>query len=1098
MDRDPFKTQHEVGSSVVSELSAAGFEDAEEIGRGGFAIVYRCKQVALDRVVAVKALTAELDENRERFVREQHAMARLTGHPNIVGVLHVGETPGGVLYLVMQYHRRGSLEARIKRVGLLTLGEVLRVGVKIAGALETAHRLKILHRDVKPSNILLTDYGEPALSDFGIARMSGAFKTFTGTFTGSPAFTAPEILSGDPPTEASDVYELGATLFSALTGHAAFERRSGEQVVTQFLRIATEPAPDLREAGIPHDVAAVVEAAMVRDPKDRPALRTWGEQLQQLQSRHGFPVDKMALHGEPDTEQAALRPMVSAGERRSPGNLQPELTSFVGRRREIAAIKQSIPASRLVTLTGIGGVGKTRLARRVAHDLRRSFPDGTSMIELGDVREPDTLINFVAHALGVPNVATRDLQATLVQYLRDRHQLVVLDNCEHLRDACGQLVNEILCGTAHVRILATSREPLGVTGEHTYPVPPLSIPDTANVAATVGGDVYRFEAVELFEERAAAVIPGFHLDARSKAVAAELCQRLDGLPLAIELAAVRLRALSIEEIVARLEDRYRLLKSGSRGGSPRHQTLRAAIDWSYDLCDAREKAMWARVSVFTGGFDLEAAEAVCPDESIPREDVLDVLASLIDKSIVTREDDGSHARYRFLETIREYGREKLVETGLEAEFRRRHRDHYLRLAEESETSWFGTDQVAWSERLQSNQANLTGALDYCLTSGEFREGLRMAAALCFFWNACGHLRDGRYWLGRALNADGTPSAERAKALWVNGWDAITQGDDENAKRYFDECMELADLLNDETARAFAIQFRGAGVAFTGDLPKAKQLLEEAVAYHRRSDTLSSLSVIGLTQLAFVCCLTGDVDRAITLCEEALEVCEQHQERWTLSWTLWVLGLTRWARQEFTEASESLERALTVKWSLNDWLGVSHCVQLLAWIAVESGELERAATLFGASPSIWEAIGAQLFGMAKLIQIHNDYTESARKALGQKPFERQYHKGSQLTVPEIVTFALRQKAQADSPPSTVPQPKLTRREREVCELIAAGLSNKEIAEKLVIAQRTAEGHVENVLVKLGFNSRAQVAAWLAKQQNPHARSAVPTDDSNTKS
>ncbi len=235
MDSDPFPTQRDVGPAVVAELIAAGFADADEIGRGGFGIVFRCTEVELDRVVAVKVLTTELKEDRERFFREQHAMARLTGHPNIVGVLQVGETASGYPYLVMQYHRQGSLQAKIKRLGPLPLEEVLRVGVKMAGALESAHRLGILHRDVKPANILLTDYGEPVLADFGIAHVAGGFETAAGTFTGSPAFTAPEILSGDPPTEASDVYGVGATLFAALTGHAAFERRSGEQVVAQFL-----------------------------------------------------------------------------------------------------------------------------------------------------------------------------------------------------------------------------------------------------------------------------------------------------------------------------------------------------------------------------------------------------------------------------------------------------------------------------------------------------------------------------------------------------------------------------------------------------------------------------------------------------------------------------------------------------------------------------------------------------------------------------------------------------------------------------------------------------------------------------------------------
>src|SRR3984893_8690248 len=279
MDSDPFSTQRDVGSAVVAELSAAGFAEADEVGRGGFGIVFRCRQTALDRMVAVKVLTTQMQEDRELIVREQRAMGRLTGHPNVVGVLEVGQTDSGCPYLVMQYHQRGSLEARIRRLGRLPVEEVLHVGVKIAGALEAAHRREILHRDVKPANILLTDYGEPALADFGIAHIVGGFKTATGTFTGSPAFTAPEVLSGDAPSAASDVYELGATLFAALTGHAAYERKSGEQVVAQFLRIASEPVPDLRDSGIPADVSALVEKAMSRDAWERPSAADLGEEL---------------------------------------------------------------------------------------------------------------------------------------------------------------------------------------------------------------------------------------------------------------------------------------------------------------------------------------------------------------------------------------------------------------------------------------------------------------------------------------------------------------------------------------------------------------------------------------------------------------------------------------------------------------------------------------------------------------------------------------------------------------------------------------------------------------------------------------------------
>ncbi|MGH3803568.1 MAG: protein kinase domain-containing protein, partial [Pseudonocardiaceae bacterium] len=446
MADDPLGTQRGVSLTVTAELGAAGFEDAHEIGRGGFGVVYRCVQSALDRTVAVKVLTADLDEeNQARFIREQRVMGRLTGHPNIVGVLHVGTTDSGHPYIVMQYHPQDSLDARIRRMGPVGLGEALRLGIKMAGALETAHRLGILHRDVKPANILLTDYGEPALADFGIAHVAGAFKTATGTVTGSPAFTAPEVLRGEAASPASDVYSLGATLFCAVTAHAAFERHSGEQVVAQFLRITTKPIPDLREYGIPEDVCAVVERAMSADPHGRPATAAeFGDELRRVQRRNGFAVDEMALHPETGAARQKVDPVSapsgissSASGRPLPpaahavpgskGSLPLELTSFVGRRSELTATKRLLSESRLVTLTGVGGVGKTRLGLRVAAEARRGFADGVRLVELGNLRDGALLADVVASVLGLRDQSARTVQDVLVDFLAARRLLLVLD-----------------------------------------------------------------------------------------------------------------------------------------------------------------------------------------------------------------------------------------------------------------------------------------------------------------------------------------------------------------------------------------------------------------------------------------------------------------------------------------------------------------------------------------------------------------------------------------------------------------------------------------------------------------------------------------------
>jgi non-specific serine/threonine protein kinase len=460
MDDDPSRTQHDVGSAVVSDLIAAGFDDAEEVGRGGFGVVYRCAQAELDRTVAVKVLTTDPDEDRERFLREQRAMGRLTGHPNVVGVLQVGETASGHPYLVMAYHGRGSLQTQIREAGPLPLEEALRVGVKIAGALESAHRLDIVHRDVTPGNVLYTDFGEPALSDFGIAQISHGFMTAQGVISGSPAFTAPEVLSGGAPTVAADVYGLGATLFCALTGHAAFQRRSEEDVIAQFLRIAGESVPDPRESNIPDDVSAVVQRAMSGDTDERPSAVALGEELQRLQDQYGFPVTEMVLVGEPRAR--AERPARRAGAGRAVGNIPLELTSFVGRHSDLSDVKELLSSSRLVTLTGIGGVGKTRLSLRAAGEMRQDFADGAWLAELGEVHDGSLLVDVVASALGLRDESDRPLAEVLVEFLSTRELLLVLDNCEQVVDATAKLAETLLRGCAGLRILATSREALDI------------------------------------------------------------------------------------------------------------------------------------------------------------------------------------------------------------------------------------------------------------------------------------------------------------------------------------------------------------------------------------------------------------------------------------------------------------------------------------------------------------------------------------------------------------------------------------------------------------------------------------------------------------
>jgi predicted ATPase len=996
MERDPFSTQRDVGLAVGTELTAAGFDDAEEIGRGGFGIVYRCSQPGLDRAVAVKVLTAELNENRERFLREQRAMGRLTGHPNIVGVLQVGETESGYPYLVMQYHREGSLEGRIRRLGPLALDEVLRLGVKMAGALATAHRLEIIHRDVKPGNILSTEYGEPALSDFGIAHISGGFKTATGTFTGSPAFTAPEMLGGDPPTEASDVYGLGATLFCALTGHAAYERRSGEQVVAQFLRIATESAPDLRESGIPEDVSSVIEKAMSRDPNGRPTAIELGEELRRVQASHGFCVDEMALRGE--AIDVAERRHV-AGVRLPRGNIPVELTSFIGRRAELAELKKLLSTSRLVTLTGLGGVGKTRLALRVAGELRQDFADGVWLIELDELRDGSLLVDVTAAGLGLRDDSARPLLEVLVDFLRPRNMLLVLDNCEQVVEAAARLTSALLRGCPDLRIITTSRERLGVDGESELRLSPLAVPDADSVP-TLGG-LPQHDAVALFTERAASAVPGFTLDDDNKATVARICHQLDGLPLAMELAAARLRAMSLEQILDRLSDRYALLTRGSRGAPNRQQALRWSVGWSYDLCSLDEQRLWSRLSVFAGSFELDAAEDICGGEW-SADEFLDLLSSLVDKSILNRTETRGAVGFRLLDTLRDFGREQIQQADTYVDLRRRHLDWYRRLANETASEWFGPRQIDWIERVGREMANVREALEFGLSHSP-GTAIEMVGGLHPVWIARGMLSEGRRWLDRALAAAlPEPGRERAMALYGAAIINALQGDTSAEAARVAELGALVGHSTDPLARGLFAVADGLKSLVTDKFDQACAGLQGAI--DGSDDPMVRFSAMAFMGWALE--FRGDTQAALGWLERAVEFTKSRGDSVYRSYAMWSVGIVQLRHGEIDRAAETLSQCLRLTHRINDPRNAANCVEGLAWIAGARNNPQLAVALMAAAESLCLAAGSgSTVVFPALLAHHQDCERHAREALGEEEFETAHQRGRSLDFDEAVAYAL---------------------------------------------------------------------------------------------
>ncbi|WP_433667073.1 protein kinase domain-containing protein [Nocardia sp. CA-136227] len=1070
-ESDQFQTQRDAGSDVITELHAAGFDDAEEIGRGGFGQVYRCTELAVDRTVAVKVLTGELDDDRERFLREQRAMGQLTGHPNIADMLEVGQTSGDLPYLVMPYYSRGSLDARIRRDGPLSLPDVLHLAVRIAGALETAHRADVLHRDIKPGNILLTDYGEPVLTDFGIAHIAGGFETATGMITGSPAFTAPEILGGEAPSRASDVYGLGATLFCALTGHVAFERRSGEQLLAHFVRITEQPIPDLRESGIPDDLSAVIEAAMARDPQDRPTAVELGRRLQEIEREHGFAVDTMALPAEPGAARpSAVSSMPAVGN--GIGNLPLELTSFVGRRIQVTEVKNLLAGSRLVTLTGMGGVGKSRLALHVAGKVKHNFADGVWVVELGDLRDETLLVDVVAATLGLRNQSPRPMLEVMAELLSERTLLLILNNCEQVIEAVTKLTKSLLQTCPQLRILTTSREALNVGGESVFAVPPLGIPDVTDKPSARA----RYDALALFADRAAAAAPGFEITDDNRHTIARICARLDGLPLAIELAAARLMTMSPAQILSRLDDRYSLLTGGSRVAPKRQQTLRWCIGWSYDLCTPVEQRLWNQLSVFTGGFELDAAEQVC---DLTEAELHDGLSGLMDKSILIRKETAGTIRFRMLETVQEYGRERAVESGRHLEYVRRNRDWYEQLALRAAAEFVGPHQLQWVARLERELPNLRDALELSVSESN-DAALRIASALFPLWTTRGRLSEGRHWCERALDhTTGAPTADRAKSLY----DAITlagfQGDLSAAADRITQLELLAEQTDEPLVRTLckhveAITWLEGG---DDDRARAETVLTEAVDTYEASGNLW-LQLDALIALGWAYALQGDAAQALAYLDKALTISESTGEMMLRPWELWAAGFAVWRGHEPDRAAHLLQDGIRTARLAADPLIIGTCVETLAWIAAEQHHVRRAAVLLGAADSLGRLAGGSTATLRALLAYREKCTQCSREALGEQAFEAAHQEGTAMTVDAAMEFALEERAKAVEP-EPHSEGDLTKRERQVADLVAQGLTNKAIAARLAISPRTADGHVEHILTKLGFTSRAQIAAWAAQ-------------------
>ncbi|MGQ0551200.1 MAG: tetratricopeptide repeat protein [Armatimonadota bacterium] len=615
------------------------------------------------------------------------------------------------------------------------------------------------------------------------------------------------------------------------------------------------------------------------------------------------------------------------------------LTSFIGRESEIEEVRRLLGTTHLLTVVGIGGAGKTRLALQVADRVVEEFPHGVYLVELAQVTDPGLVPQAVASSLGVREDPDRPLIESLTGHLQSRRMLLVLDNCEHLVDAIAELATELLGAAPSLKLLCTSREALAIAGEAAWRIPSLSVPDPRRVLDR--NALETFEAVRLFVERAAEVVAGFVLTEQNAPAIVQICRRLDGIPLAIELAASRIRVLTSDQIAARLDDRFRLLAGGSRTAMPRQQTLKAAMDWSYDLLTSQEAALLRRLSVFSRGCTLDAAEAVCAAGDVGSHGVLDLLTRLVDKSLVVAEEEDRENRYRLLETVKQYGRDKLVEAGEAPAVRHRHLEWFLSLAERAGPKLQTADQLVWLSRLDAEHDNIRGALEWALESAEEEIPARMAESLWWFWSLRGQNNEGREWLNKAVARARRPSSIRARTLASAAMLAFFAADYAAATALSEEGLAIARDLGDLDATGYALVVLAMVAGARGDYERATSLAEESLALTTAGglpwEKGAVLSVMG--SFAFQ---AGDFARAERLLQEGLSVFKDLGDRWGIAFDLQWLGLLARSRGDYAPAAAMLEESLALNRQLGHSWGIASTLLNMALVPLRQGDYPRAA------------------------------------------------------------------------------------------------------------------------------------------------------------
>jgi predicted ATPase/serine/threonine protein kinase len=929
----------------------------QKLGQGGMGEVYRALDTRLNREVAIKTLSLDGHANPEALTRfEQEARSACAlNHPNIVTIYELGQTDG-THYIAMELVDGETLR-HLLASGPIPFRKVIGIAVQVADALAKAHEIGVTHRDLKPENLMVSGEGAAKVLDFGLAKLRGSTPapdsdattsiTEHGTIMGTVGYMSPEQATGQDVDFRSDQFSFGSVLHEMVTGVPAFQKKTYAETTAAILRDEPERVGS-RMLQAPPPFIWIVDRCLAKDPKQRYAsTRDLARDLAAVRERL---VDAPA-------RLSAARP----------NNLPVQRTPLIGREPEATALRQLLSREevQLVTLTGPGGIGKTRLALQVATEIAGQFPAGVTFVPLAAVREPGLIASAIAQALLVGELGNQSPQESLKEYVGGLTQpmLLLLDNFEHLVSA-APVIAQVLTSGPQLKVVVTSQAPLHVYGEHEFPVPPLALPNPKLIPPLQ--ELSRLPAVALFVERARAVKPEFALTKENAPAVVAICGRLDGLPLAIELAAARIKLLTPSAMLARLESRLNLLTGGALDLPTRQQTLRGTVEWSYGLLNAPEQTLFRRLSVFTGGCTLEGVEAVCDTKGDLGIDVLDGMASMVDKSLAQLvEQVDKDTRFVMLSTIREYALERLAASDDEAGTRRAHAAYYLVLAEEG-----AEDAVVhpeWLDRFDLEHDNFRIALDYLIKTGDAEWGLRLGAALFHFWETREHLSEGRDAIARllALKGAGTRPKLRARLLFAAAILAGEQGDYAPARQLLEDSLNTCVELNDSRGAAVALNALAVYARDRRELAESAVLFERCVGIWKGLGDSAAIAR-ALSNLASVMKSQGEYARASSLYDECVTMFRKAGDNAGVAWTLNYMGDVAREASDFAAARSFCEQSLAAFRQLRDGWGIASALSDLAGLCGDQGNNDEARRLYGESIKLFQELGHKR-GIARVLE-----------------------------------------------------------------------------------------------------------------------------------